>query len=624
MYLETDFVSDFTAGLYGHSHPVIKQAVKDALATGFSLGGVVEKEAQLGEILQTRFKSIERVRFCNSGTEANTFALATAKAFTGRNKILVFDGGYHGGTISFHGTTSNPMNLPHEFVVGAFNDIERTQSLVDDTLAAILIEPMQMAGGVRPASIEFLRFLRESATKVGAVLIFDEVVTSRLHYHGLQGAREVYPDMTTLGKYLGGGFPFGAFGGRADIMEQFNPIAHGRSVLHHSGTFNNNIFTMTAAVAAAELVTEQSLAELNKLGDDLRATGNSIVQQAGLKDIVFVGYGSTVGMGFLGDRGQVLREVFYFTLVKQGILMGRRGFLCLNLAHTKEHIDRFLDVVKVFAEQHRADCDLSHRILSNIIWWLLGTFLVRTDSSNLCKTQGNTDIFRGWIIPNVILIPEVLAIAELASSMPVNGSFYWWAGALAPPGWSHAISFVTGWLNVFTMFASTASFAYAVASSLSYAVTIAAPSMAWTNAQIMCLSLAVIVVWSGVMTLKLERIASVYIAMVQNRPFASARTVFGEYTNFSDWGLGVSVPYSWFCTLWVNSAWMVPVYVAEETHDASREIPKSLWYTFSVTAVIGMVICLVSAFCINDIEAAAADERHVFEDSLKGVHANPL
>lgn len=111
---------------------------------------------------------------------------------------------------------------------------------------------------------------------------------------------------------------------------------------------------------------------------------------------------------------------------------------------------------------------------------------------------------------------------------------------------------------------------------------------------------------------------------VQNRPFASARTVFGEYTNFSDWGLGVSVPYSWFCTLWVNSAWMVPVYVAEETHDASREIPKSLWYTFSVTAVIGMVICLVSAFCINDIEAAAADERHVFEDSLKGVHANPL
>lgn len=97
--------------------------------------------------------------------------------------------------------------------------------------------------------------------------------------------------------------------------------------------------------------------------------------------------------------------------------------------------------------------------------------------------------------------------------MPVNGSFYWWAGALAPPGWSHAISFVTGWLNVFTMFASTASFAYAVASSLSYVVTIAAPSMAWTNAQIMCLSLAVIVVWSGVMTLKLERIASVYIAM---------------------------------------------------------------------------------------------------------------
>ena len=269
-------------------------------------------------------------------------------------QILVFDSGYHGGTISFHGTMHNPMNLPHQFVVGAFDAIERTRPLVDDTLAAILIEPMQMAGGVRPASTEFLQFLRESATKFGAVLIFDEVVTSRLHYHGLQGARDVYPDMTTLGKYLGGGFSFGAFGGRADIMEQFDPIAQGSSVLHHSGTFNNNIFTMTAAVAAAELVTEQSLAELNKLGDDLRATGNSIAQQAGLKDIVFVGYGSTVGMGFLGDRGPALREVFYFTLVKQGILMGRRGFLCLNLAHTKEHIDRFLDVLKVFADQHKA------------------------------------------------------------------------------------------------------------------------------------------------------------------------------------------------------------------------------------------------------------------------------
>ncbi|PYI30061.1 putative acetylornithine aminotransferase [Aspergillus indologenus CBS 114.80] len=351
-----DFVSDFTAGLYGHSHAHIQRAITDAAATGFSLGGVIEQEAQLGEILQTRFQSLERVRYCNSGTEANTLALATARAFTGRNKILVFDRGYHGGTISFPGTGAHPMNLPHDFVVGRFNDIEHTRPLIDDALAAILVEPMQMAGGVRPASVPFLQFLRDAATAVGAVLIFDEVVTSRLHYHGLQGALGVYPDMTTLGKYLGGGFSFGAFGGRAEIMDLFDPVVRGDRVLHHSGTFNNNVFTMTAAVAAAELVTEPALRALNRLGDGLRGKANAILQQAGMEHLVFfVGYGSTVGIGFggegEGELGPALREVLYFTLLQQGILIGRRGFLCLNLAYTDAQVERFLDVLQRFVAE---------------------------------------------------------------------------------------------------------------------------------------------------------------------------------------------------------------------------------------------------------------------------------
>ncbi|PYI30060.1 hypothetical protein BP00DRAFT_477611 [Aspergillus indologenus CBS 114.80] len=233
----------------------------------------------------------------------------------------------------------------------------------------------------------------------------------------------------------------------------------------------------------------------------------------------------------------------------------------------------------------------------------------------------------GWMIPNVLMLPEVLAIAELASSMPVNGSFYWWAGALAPPAWSHAVSFITGWMNVMTMFASTASFAYAVASSLSYGVTIALPDLIWTNAQVMALSLAVVLIWSAMMTLRLERIAFVYITMavlilvqalmlilglpithaIQHRPFASAQAVFGEYSNASDWGPAVAVPYSWFGALWVNSAWMVPVYVSEETQHASQEIPKSLFYTFAATAASGLVVCLLFAFCIPDMAAVAAD-----------------
>ncbi|KAL2809116.1 amino acid/polyamine transporter I [Aspergillus granulosus] len=233
----------------------------------------------------------------------------------------------------------------------------------------------------------------------------------------------------------------------------------------------------------------------------------------------------------------------------------------------------------------------------------------------------------GWIIPNLILLPQVLAIAELASSMPVNGSFYWWAGALAPPQWSHAVAFITGCLSMLTMLTSTASFAYAVATSLSYSVKIAVPTIVWTDAQLMGLSLGVIIIWMGIMCMKLENISTVYILMaiilllqslafifglpishaVQNRPFTPPGVVFGEYTTYTDWGLAVSVPYCWFGALWVNSSWMASVYVSEETQNAGTEIPKSIFYTFAVTAVAGLLCCLLCAFCITDIDAAATD-----------------
>ncbi|KAJ0415409.1 putative acetylornithine aminotransferase [Aspergillus carlsbadensis] len=333
-----DFVSDFSAGIYGHSHPTISAAVEQALATGLSLGAITEKETQLGEILTTRFPSLEKVRFCNSGTEANTFAIATAIAYTKREKVLVFANGYHGGTLSFppHG---NPMNLPHQFVIGTFDNIEQTRPLINDDLAAILVEPMQGAGGMQPASREFLGFLRQAADEFGAVLIFDEVVTSRLHYHGIQGALDVRPDMTTLGKYLGGGFPFGAFGGSSKIMDLFDPAAT-PAALHHSGTFNNNIFTMSVAVAAAGLITEDSIKELNRLGDRVRNEANNLMQTAGLHIIRFIGYGSAVGIWYKGDGADALR-----------IHIGRRGFLFMNLAHNDASVDKVIAAVSGFVAE---------------------------------------------------------------------------------------------------------------------------------------------------------------------------------------------------------------------------------------------------------------------------------
>jgi glutamate-1-semialdehyde 2,1-aminomutase len=253
------------------------------------------------------------------------------------------------------------MNLPHEFIIARYNSIEQTRPLLTTEIAAILIEPLQATGGMCPATPEFLQFLREAATKIGAVLIFDEVVTSRLHYNGIQGAWDIKPDMTTVGKYLGGGFPFGAFGGSSKIMDRFDS-SDKRTVIHHSGTFNNNIFTMTAAVAAAKLITPAELGRLNRLGDGFREEANMLIKKAGFEWMSFSGYGSAIGVHFTGSEAGSLLDCLYFTLLSRGIAIGRRGFLSLNLMHTEASIDRLLAAVSCFLEDFRGEIATRSRL----------------------------------------------------------------------------------------------------------------------------------------------------------------------------------------------------------------------------------------------------------------------
>src|SRR5204862_3478052 len=215
-----DFLSEFTAGLYGHSHPLIRRALDQALDSGVNFGAHGAAEARFAEAICARFPSIELVRFTNSGTEANLMAVAAARAITGRGKILVFNGGYHGGVFYFRGKGS-AVNAPFDFLLAEYNDIAGTRALVAPhrgDLAAIMIEPMLGGSGCIPASREFLADLRALARETGAVLIFDEVMTSRLAPGGLQEVHGILPDMTTLGKYVGGGMSFGAFGGKASLM----------------------------------------------------------------------------------------------------------------------------------------------------------------------------------------------------------------------------------------------------------------------------------------------------------------------------------------------------------------------------------------------------------------------
>lgn len=230
--------------------------------------------------------------------------------------------------------------------MGEFNNIEQCQTVIDDTLAAIIIEPVQGAG-VIPASREFLQFLREAADRTGAILIFDEVVTSRLHHSGMQGYYGITPDMTTIGKFFGGGFSFGAFGGKAAIMDILDSGAGGIS---HSGTFNNNAFSMRAGAVACELVSEEAIARTNFLGDKLRDHINRCGRLASPPLIWATGIGSMVGIHFAEPLKPRLMEAFFFFMLNEGIYIGKRGFFALNIMHKEEHIERASQGIRRFVE----------------------------------------------------------------------------------------------------------------------------------------------------------------------------------------------------------------------------------------------------------------------------------
>src|SRR5215467_8813695 len=291
-----DFLSEFTAGIYGHSHPRIRQAIEQALEGGVNFGAHNAIEAQFAAAICARFPSIELVRFTNSGTEANLMAVSAARAITGRPKILVFSGGYHGGVFYFRGHGS-ALNAPFEYLLGRYNDLEAVEALVRPyraELAAILVEPMQGTTGCIPAERDFLAGLRALADDTGALLIFDEVMTSRLSPGGLQQVHGILPDLTTLGKYVGGGMSFGAFGGRADIMEHFDPRRP--DAFQHAGTFNNNVLTMNAGlVGLTEIYTPGRARSLNAWGDGLRARLSAVARRHRLS-MQFTGIGSMLAV----------------------------------------------------------------------------------------------------------------------------------------------------------------------------------------------------------------------------------------------------------------------------------------------------------------------------------------
>lgn len=351
-----DLLGDYSAGLTAR-RPEIAEAVTEVLQRGWGLGAMSEPETELAERLTARFDSVEQIRFTNSGSEANLLAVLTARHHTGRNRIVVFEGAYHGGPLTFL-PGSEPLRVPFEFAILPYNDPEAARaefSVNGESIAAVCVEPMLGAGGCIPATPEFLATLREICSEYGALLIIDEVMTSRFAVGGAQERYRVRADLTTLGKYLGGGLSFGAFGGAAEVM-----AAYGPGGLTHGGTFNNNAFTMAAGLAASRVVDGELLDRLHRRGEALRERLNAEFAAAGAG---FVATGSGSLMTIHPTAGPVRcwadiagvdprrRALLFHDLLAAGYYVAARGYLALGPEITARHVDGFVAAVRDHAQR---------------------------------------------------------------------------------------------------------------------------------------------------------------------------------------------------------------------------------------------------------------------------------
>jgi len=336
-----DLLGDYTAGLFGHGERRVLDAVDSAMRELASVGGIHPYERQLAQLMCERF-GLDRVRFTNSGTEANLFAITTARMHTGRSKVLVFHGGYHGGVL-FFATGGAPWNAPYPFVVAPYNDLAGTTGLIEehgDDLAAVLVEPMLGSGGCIPAEPTFLRGIFDAARAAGAVCIADEVMTSRHGRSGLAALLGAEPDLRTYGKYIGGGFSFGAFGGSAELMGQFDTSRPG--AIPHAGTFNNNVATMAAGcVVLGELFTADDAEAHTARGERFRADVADVIERHSLP-VTVTGYGSMLNLH--GETPE-LQELLFLGLYLRGVYTAPRGMINMSLPLTDEQLQAALEAL---------------------------------------------------------------------------------------------------------------------------------------------------------------------------------------------------------------------------------------------------------------------------------------
>jgi glutamate-1-semialdehyde 2,1-aminomutase len=291
-----DFVCTWGPAIHGHNHPRIRKAIAGALANGTSFGTPNPYEVRMAELIHQLVPSIEKVRMCNSGTEATMSAVRLARGFTGRDKIIKFSGCYHGHSDSLlvkagsgaltHGHPDSagvPAAYANETIVVSYNDpaaLDAAFAANPGAVAAVILEPYPANVGLILPEKGFLAHVRASCTRNGALLIFDEVMTGfRLALGGVQEIERITPDLTALGKIIGGGLPVGAFGGRRDVMDMLAPLGP----VYQAGTLSGNPLAMAAGIAALELLAENPpYARLDALGRQVAGALSDACQAKGI------------------------------------------------------------------------------------------------------------------------------------------------------------------------------------------------------------------------------------------------------------------------------------------------------------------------------------------------------
>ena len=367
-----DFMNNFTSLIHGHAHPPTVRAVSEQITRGSAYAAPTESQIELARMICERVPSVDELRFTSSGSEATNMCLRAARAFTGRPRIVKIEGGYHGshevGEMSLvplpgkSGPLERPETLPpdrsinasevHDVVTIPYNEVGIARDLLAqhaDEVAAVIVEPVLGSMGMIPAAKEFLATLRELTLEYGVLLIFDEVITLRLGPGGVQSRIGVMPDLTAMGKIIGGGLPVGAFGGRREIIEVFNP--HRRDTIMHASTFSGNALTMAAGIAALGDYGPEQVERINGLGDRLRGDLNRAFADAGIRGTA-TGLGSILGLhlrtGEIRHARDTLRgiaesgrsmQLLHLGLLRRGLFMAPRGMLCISTAMGEPEID---------------------------------------------------------------------------------------------------------------------------------------------------------------------------------------------------------------------------------------------------------------------------------------------